>query len=172
MNVTDAIATRARHEHHRYAAGEDRPLGAYLGIDLAYVAAVVAGAVAVRATGRRLPERFEARDIVLLAVGTHKASRTLTKDPVTSALRAPVTEFAGPGGPSEVHEEVRGEGMRHAMGELVTCPFCTAQWIATTAAFGLVVAPRSTRFLASLFAVVAGSDFLQLAYAAAQDRGG
>lgn len=34
--------------------------------------------------------------------------------------------------------------------------------------FGLVLAPRATRFMASTLAVVAGSDFLQFGYAAAQ----
>lgn len=160
----------ARHQHHHYADGEDRPLGSYLGIDVAYVGAVLAGAAIARFTGTTLPERFQSRDLVLLAIGTHKAARLLAKDPVTSPFRAPFTRFAGRGGPSEVHEEVRGDGVGHAIGELVTCPFCMGQWVATAGTFGLLLTPRRTRFLASLFAVVAGSDFLQLAYAGAQQR--
>ena len=59
-------------------------------------------------------------------------------------------------------------GMRHAVGELITCPFCVSQWIATSLTVGILVAPRPTRVVASVFAAVAGSDFLQFAYAAAE----
>ena len=166
----ERLGAWARHQHHRYAQDEDRPLGSYAGIDLVYAGVVMGGIALARSTGRGLPERVAVGDLTLLAVATHKLSRTLTKDPITSALRAPFTRYAGQGGPSEVHEEVRGTGVRHAVGELVTCPFCMGQWVATAGLFGLVFAPRSTRFVASAFAVVAGSDFLQLAYAAAQQR--
>ena len=162
----------ARHEHHAYADGEDRPLGSYVGISTVYAAAVAAAGLVVKASGAKLPERFAGRDLVLLAIGTHKASRLLAKDPVTSPLRAPFTRFRGSAGESEVQEEVRGTGVHHAVGELVTCPFCIGQWIATGAVFGLVLAPKTTRFVASAFTVLSGSDFLQLAYAAAQERSG
>lgn len=157
-----------RHQRHCYAEDDDRPLGAYIGIASVYAGGVLAAAAIARATGRSLPRRFRARDLGLLAVGTHKAARLFAKDPITSPLRAPFTRFAGQGGPSEVREEVLGTGFRHALGELVTCPFCMGQWIATVGMFGLLFAPKQTRFVASMFTVLAGSDFLQLAYGAAQ----
>jgi hypothetical protein len=58
--------------------------------------------------------------------------------------------------------------MRHAVGELLTCPFCLDVWVASLFAVGLVVAPRLTRLVAGSFSAVAGADFLQLAYAKAQ----
>lgn len=159
-----------RDQERAYAGDEDRPLGAYLTIATTYAGGVAAAAAIVRARGHRLPRRFDPRDLLLLAIGTHKIARLLTKDPITSPMRAPVTRFTGPGGPSEVDEEVRGRGFRHGLGELITCPLCVSQWVATTGAFGLVLAPRATRFVLSVFTVVAGSDFLQLAYATAQQR--
>lgn len=169
-SIADRVAARSRHEQHRYAGDAERPLGTYLVIAVGYTAAVLAGATVVKRSDRRLPDRFDARDLALVTVATHKLARLLTKDPITSPIRAPFTTFEGTGGPSELHEEVRGRGVRHAVGELVTCPFCAEQWIATTAMFGLVLAPRTTRFIASTFAVIAGSDFLQFAYAGAQQR--
>ena len=66
-------------------------------------------------------------------------------------------------------EEVRAaSGLRHSIGELLTCPFCLDVWIATGFAIGLVFAPRATRLIAACLTAVAGSDFLQLAYATAQ----
>lgn len=112
-----------------------------------------------------------------MAVATHKLSRLLAKDPVTSPLRAPFTRYAGTSGPSEVAEQVRDGSARKAMGELLTCPFCVGQWVATGYVFGLVLVPRATRLVAASFAVLAAFDFLQLGYAAAQratgaERGG
>ena len=55
------------------------------------------------------------------------------------------------------------------MGELVSCPFCVGQWLATALSFGLVIAPRTTRFAAGVLAVRAGADTLQFAYSALQE---
>ena len=119
---------------------------------------------------RALPERIGAGDVVLLAVATHKASRLLAKDKVLAPIRRPFAEFEESAGPAEVQESPRGAGFRRAIGELVVCPFCLSQWVATGLAAGLVVAPRPTRFIAAILAAVAGSDFLQLAYKAGENR--
>jgi hypothetical protein len=149
--------------------GADRPLGGYVAV-LVMFSSLVAGAAAVaRSTGRQLPARIGPWDVVLLAAGTHKLSRTISKDSVTAPLRAPFTRFTGQGGPAEVTEEVRATGgVRHSVGELLTCPFCLDVWISTAFAIGLVFAPRLTRLVAATGTALAGSDFLQLAYARAQ----
>ena len=41
------------------------------------------------------------------------------------------------------------------IGELLVCPYCLDVWTATGFLGGLVVAPRATRWVASVFAVVA-----------------
>ena len=162
----------AHAEKHAYTRGEERPLGSFLGLMAAYGGAVVALGAAVRASGRELPERVAWGDLALVTVATHKLSRLLAKDPVTSPLRAPFTEFAGTSGEAELAEEVRGAGPRKALGELVTCPFCLGQWVATGFAFGLVLSPRPTRLAASVFTALTGADFLQLAYAKAESAAG
>lgn len=65
----------------------------------------------------------------------------------------------------EVNEDVRGHGSRHAVGDLVSCPFCLAPWMGAAYVGGLVFAPRVTRMTAALF-VVAVSDVTQQAYGA------
>ena len=107
---------------------------------------------------------------MLVACATHKLSRLIAKDAVTSPIRAPFTQFAGPSGDAELAEEVRGDGVKHAVGELITCPFCLAQWIASGFVFGLIFAPRATRLAAATMTAVAGSDFLQLTYAWGQRK--
>jgi hypothetical protein len=111
--------------------------------------------------------------VLLLAAGTHKLSRTLTKDAVTSPLRVPFTRYKHTGGPAEVMEEVRSKGgLRHSVGELITCPFCLDVWIATGFTIGLVFAPRLTRLIATALTAVTGADFLHLLYAQAQQAAG
>jgi hypothetical protein len=133
---------------------------------MATYSAVVTGlAGAARLTGRGLPDDpMSARDVVVAAAATHKLSRLLAKDPVTSPLRAPFTSFAGTSGPAELAEDVRGQGAQKTVGELVTCPFCTGIWVATGLSAGLVFAPRATRLVAGTFAALAGADVLQFAH--------
>jgi hypothetical protein len=151
-----------------YAPGEDRPLAGYVAVMATY-GTVVAGLTAVaRATGRRAPETIEPWDLVLLSLATHKFTRIVTKDSITSPLRAPLVEYAGSQGAGELHENVRGGSpLRHALGELVSCPFCLGVWTSTAFATGRVFAPRATRLVASVFATVACSDFLHFAHAKA-----
>jgi hypothetical protein len=60
---------------------------------------------------------------------------------------------------------VRGHGVQHSVGELLSCPMCLAQWVATGLSAGLVLAPRQTRLVLATFTAVAGADFLQYLYA-------
>jgi hypothetical protein len=147
-----------------YAPGEERPLGGYATLTATFASFAAGFSVWVRRSGRELPERIDARDLALITVATHKASRMLAKDRVTSAVRAPFTQFQADGGPGEVEERPRGRGLRRAIGELLICPFCLSVWIGFAFAAGLVVAPRPTRWAASVLAVVFGSDVLQVAY--------
>jgi hypothetical protein len=167
--VTDVKEKVAR-LRRAYAPHEHRPLGGYLVSMSGYAAVTAALAGLVKATGRQVPERPATADVVLLGIATHKLSRLLAKDAVTSPLRAPFTRYDRPTGSGEVMEQVRDQGSstRHAIGELLSCPFCLAVWVATGLTGGLVLAPRLTRLVATGLTAVAASDFLQMAYAVAQ----
>jgi hypothetical protein len=143
------------------------PLRSYAALAAAFNAALTAG---IAATRDDLPERFSPTDLVLLGVATHKYSRLLAKDRVTSFLRAPFVRYEGDAGPSEVSETPRGDGPRRAIGELVSCPFCVGLWIATGLTLGLVVAPRPTRVITTIGTSLALADFLHLAHAAASPK--
>ena len=168
MAMADQVRRWARVQKHEYTQGEDRPLGGFLGAMGVYSAVVAAGATAVRASGRPLPERIPLGDAVLLTVATFRLARRIAKDPVTSPLRAPFATFHGASGEAELAESVRGHGPKHAVGELLTCPFCLAQWVGTGFVFGYATAPRATRLAALTMTTVAGSDVLQFAYDAIQ----
>jgi len=153
-----------------YAPGQERPLAAYAGLSAAFGAALAGALLGLKAAGRELPECPSARDIALAGVATHKVSRLLAKDKVTSFLRAPFTEYQESSGQGELEESPRGRGLRLAVGELLVCPYCVGQWVAAGFAVGMVRAPKVTRFVAAIYAAETVSDFLQLAYLAAEER--
>ncbi|MFI6847734.1 DUF1360 domain-containing protein [Kitasatospora sp. NBC_00085] len=166
-----SLHERLRHEARSYAGNDDRPLAAYTGLMALYATAVLGIAATARTTRRELPNPSP-WDVTLNALAIHQLSRLVAKDPVTSPLRAPFTRFNGTSGPAELEEEVRGTGARKAVGELVTCPFCVALWVATASTAGSVLAPRATRLATATLAALAGADFLQFARAAAQQAAG
>jgi hypothetical protein len=153
----------------RYAHGEERPLGGYALLLSIYGGSVVTAAGYARRRRMPLP-RVTAGDLALMTVATHMGTRLVSKDSVTAALRAPFTRFEGPAGDGEVNESVPGQGVPHAVGELVSCPFCLAVWVATAFGFGMILAPRATRWVTAVLTAVAGSDYLQYAYSAVRER--
>jgi hypothetical protein len=163
MTITALKAVKSR-----YAGDAERPLGSFLGLMSVYAGLVTGAGSFIRWRRIELPDRVSAADIALLGVASHKVARLLAKDPVTSPLRAPFTRFAGQSGEAEVAEEVVGRGAQKAVGELVTCPFCLDQWVATGFVFGLLVAPRATRLAAMLLTTVTLADVLQFGYDALQ----
>lgn len=163
--VGNTISAEAR----EYGQDAERPLGGYVLVMTIFAAVVGLAGLIAALTGRRLPRRVDPYDLVLITAGTHKLSRTISKDAVTSPLRAPFTRYRGTGGPAEVMEEVRDTGpVRHAIGELLSCPFCLDMWVAAGFTIGLLFAPRFTRVVAATFTALTGADFLHLIYARAQ----
>lgn len=161
-------ATPLREIEHEYEGGADRPLSGYLMALAGYATSVGLLAAAARLRHRRLPERLNVGDTVLLSIATHKLSRLIAKDAVMSPLRAPFTRYQEPAGDGELNESVRGHGARHTIGEMISCPFCLAVWIATGLTGGMVLAPRITRAASAIMTAVAASDALQLVYDAAK----
>ncbi len=163
-----AVSEQLRTAYSGYSPEKERPTGSYVVLMAAFSTLAASFAVWFRASGRQLPDRIDGRDLALLTIASHKASRLIAKDRVTSGLRAPFTRYDDDGGPGEVSEQPRGRGLRRAIGELLVCPYCLGMW--TSAAFvgGLLVAPRLTRWLAAVLVAFFGSDMLQIAYKKAE----
>ncbi len=155
-----------------YAEPHERPpFLSYLAF-MSIFGTLVASALALaRRQGRELPARTSAGELVLIGTASHKLSRVISKDKVTSPLRAPFTELEGKGGPAELEESSRGSGLQKAIGELLICPYCLGLWVVAGFSIGLIFAPRVTRFVASLFSALTISDFFQIAYKAAEEKG-
>lgn len=160
------VTERLRTEADEYRDGSDRPLAGYTAALATYGLTAAAVVVAGRRAGASLPGRLPWADLALAGVATFKLSRRISKDPVTSPLRAPFTRSGRRTGPAELADVPREGGLRHTVGELVTCPFCLDQWVATAFVSGLALAPKATRMVAATLSTVALSDALQFAYVA------
>ena len=163
--MTKRLAETIREVGQRYSGGADLPLRGYLVTMTTYGALVTAMTALARVTRRPVPERLEPTDVLLSAAATHKLSRLLTKDPVTSPIRAPFAKYDGTAGPAELADKPRGRGEAKTIGELVTCPFCAEVWIGTGLTAGLIFVPKVTRLITGTFAALAGADMLQYAHA-------
>jgi hypothetical protein len=166
MSQTSQIAPPNPFAGH--SPGRERPLGGYAVLMGAFTALAVGFGAWFRASGRELPDSISARDLALVTVASHKTSRMVTRDRVTSALRAPFTEFQGDAGPAEVDERARGHGLRRAIGELLVCPYCLGMWVSAALTASLLVFPRFTRWFSSVLVAFFGSEVLHIAYARAE----
>lgn len=147
-----------------------RPLAGYSLLTSVFAASFVGALLAADRAGYKLPQDFRTKDIVLTGLATHKLSRLIARDKVTGFARAPFTRFQAATGHAEVDEEPRGHGLQLAVGELLVCPYCLAQWVAGAFTVGHVIAPRVTRLLTAMWSAHAIADAAQLAYSAAEQR--
>src|SRR5438270_11745418 len=147
-----------------YSPQEERPLGSYAVLMAAFCALAAGFAAWFRGSGRELPERIDGRDLMLLTAASHKAARLVSKDKVTSTIRAPFARYEGSAGSGEVSEEARGHGLRRAIGELLVCPYCLGMWTSAALTAGLLVMPRFTRWLSAVLTILFGADLLRIAY--------
>jgi hypothetical protein len=148
---------------------DEHPLGGYAMLMGGFSAVAGGFAAWMSRSGREFPERFDGRDLALITLATHKASRLLVKDRVTRPVRAPFTSFQEDSGAGEVEERARGTGLRRAIGELLVCPYCLGMWVASILAAGMTLAPRQTRWVASVLSAHLGADVLQVAYRKLED---
>ncbi|MDG9725234.1 MULTISPECIES: DUF1360 domain-containing protein [unclassified Streptomyces] len=154
----------------RYDEEGDTPLGGYMALATTFVAGAGTFAAIAWRRGLRLPDTVPAWDVALLGTATFKVSRLLTKDKVTSFLRAPFTQRERESNANEVMDAPRGSGLRRAVGDLVSCPFCTSTWVAGGLVGGYAVAPRAARLLCAGLSAVVLSDWLQYAWSVTEQK--
>jgi hypothetical protein len=138
------------------------PYRAYAAIMATYLGALAAAGSLARLLGRD-PREVRALDLVVLGAATFKASRTISRDEVTSFVREPFVE-------GQAHEgserPVETGDMRQAVGELITCSRCIGTWVAAGLGATQILAPRFGRLLTWTLATAGVNDWLQAGFAA------
>jgi hypothetical protein len=131
-----------------------------------FVGGLAAAGVVARLLGRD-PRENSALDLVVLGAATFKASRTISRDEVTSFLREPFVE-------GEAHEggedPVATGDVRQAIGELVTCSRCIGTWVAAGLGATQILAPQFGRILTWTLAAAGVNDWLQAGFAALTNK--
>jgi Protein of unknown function (DUF1360) len=139
---------------------EDAPYQQYAALAGTYGAVMAGFLLTAR---RRLPQRPSFGDTVRIGIASYKLGRLVAKDRVTSFVRAPVTE-------DPEASEPKHEGLARALGELVTCPYCIGLWISAGLSYGLVLFPRETRLVTTIFGAQAVADFLNAGFVRLRDE--
>ena len=158
MTMTDET-----HEHDAAALGPRPPYRAYAGIMGAFAGGLALAGALARTLGRD-PRDETALDLAVLSFAAFKAARTVSRDDVTSFIRAPFVE--GEAGMGEPEEPVETGDFHQAIGELVTCSRCVGTWAAAGLATTQILAPRFGRLLTWSLAAAGANDFLQAGFVA------
>ncbi|MFF9097955.1 MULTISPECIES: DUF1360 domain-containing protein [unclassified Streptomyces] len=152
----------------RYDDGGEVPLGGYAALATTFTTGAALFAALAHRRGVRPPEQVPPWDVALLGTAVFKASRLISKDKITSFLRAPFTRRTEQGEGSEVMDAPRGGGAQRAVGDLVSCPFCVSAWVAGVLVGSYAVTPRGTRLVCAGLTALTAADWLQYAWTWAQ----
>jgi hypothetical protein len=126
----------------------------YAALSLAY-GSLLAGLAA----SARHREPIPARELAPLAAATFALSKLVVREKVETWVREPFVEER-PGG----DRQPRGEGLRYAVGELLTCTRCMGAWSALGLVGLRVHSPAAGRAVTSVLAASAGNDFLHAGF--------
>jgi hypothetical protein len=156
--MTTEIRSPAGGADGRLAADRPPEPSDYRALNLAYGALLTALLAADRA--RPEPgEPIRGPELVPLAAATFALSKIISREKIGAWVREPFVHDEG-----TEHRRPRGAGVRHALGELVTCSRCVGAW----SALGLVgvrtLSPAAGRTVTSVLALSAANDWLQAGF--------
>jgi hypothetical protein len=160
--MSTAAETRA-HEHGDGRDGSGPPAPTepsdYGTLNAAYLT-LLAGVVAATSRRRGAETAIPAREIVPLSVATFALAKVVAKEKMGTWVREPFVEEDAerkPGPP-------RGRGLRHAVGELLTCTRCIGAWAALALVALRLLSPPAGRIAITVLATSGTNDFLQAAF--------
>ena len=106
------------------------------------------------------------RDLPVLALATFALADVLAKEKVSTWLREPFVHEGAD------HKPVapEGEGMRHAVGELLTCTRCVGTWSALALVGLRTASPSAGRATASILALAGVNDVMQSGFRLLAER--
>jgi Protein of unknown function (DUF1360) len=98
-------------------------------------------------------------EIVPLGVATFALSKLLAKEKVDKWVRDPFVDERPDG-----ERTPKGEGLRYAVGELLTCTRCVGTWSALALVALRVTRPREARVVSAVLGASAVSDWAQAGF--------
>jgi Protein of unknown function (DUF1360) len=137
----------------------------YGAVNLTYLALFTA---VVASVSRRADEAsyIRGRDLPPLGLATFALAKTVAREKIATWVRDPFIEE------SPEHKPVapRGQGLRHAVGELLTCTRCVGAWAALAVVGLRAASPRAGQLATAVLATSGINDFLQAGFRYATER--
>ncbi|MCP9489190.1 MAG: DUF1360 domain-containing protein [Solirubrobacteraceae bacterium MAG38_C4-C5] len=109
-------------------------------------------------------EPVRPEELFSLGIATFALAKLVSKEKADAWLREPFVD-EGEGEP-----EPRGTGLRHVVGELLTCTRCTGVWSALGLVALRVTHPGESRMVTALLGASAVNDFAQAGFTWAEAR--
>jgi uncharacterized protein DUF1360 len=93
-------------------------------------------------------------DLLMLGLASFRIGRMLAYEGVAEPLREPFTHTQVDDSGTGQTVVATGEGVRFALGQLLSCPICVGTWVAAGLIYGLHLAPRPTRLLMTIMSTI------------------
>ena len=134
--------------------------GDYAALEAVFLGGLAGVVALARRREREGREPIGRRDLPVLAMATFAMADVLAKEKVSTWLREPFVREEADHKPASAE----GTGIRHAIGELLTCTRCVGTW----SALGLVglwtASPTAGRTTANVLALAGVNDLLQSSF--------
>jgi Protein of unknown function (DUF1360) len=134
---------------------DDRPVEPtdYLKLNVAY--GTLLGAIVLTTRDRTRSEPITTRELLPIGAATFALAKVVAREKVGTWMRDPFVEM------EDGERKPRGRGLRHAVGELVTCTRCVGAWSALTVVGLRMADPPTGRTVTNVLAASAANDWLQ-----------
>lgn len=140
--------------------------GDYAALEAVFVGGLAGVIMLARRQEQDGGEAIARRDLPVLAMATFAMADVLAKEKVSTWLREPFVREEADHKPAAAE----GTGIRHAIGELLTCTRCVGTW----SALGLVglwtASPTAGRTTANVLALAGVNDLLQSGFRLLAER--
>jgi Protein of unknown function (DUF1360) len=133
--------------------GETRPVD-YAAINTVWAA--LAAALLSGTRGRAAKDPITNKELIPLAAATFAVSKAVAREQIGTWVREPFVETE--------QQRPKGNRIRRAMGELVTCTRCVGTWSALAVVGLRVVKPEAGRTLSMILASSAANDWMQAGF--------
>lgn len=150
--IRSAAAPERRDGRPDTTASDYAKLNAVYGVGLA--------AILIGTRHRGLDDPIRSPELVPIGAATFALAKVIAREKMGTWVREPFVEQAADGG----GHSPRGRGVRHAVGELVTCTRCVGAWSAMAVVGLRVASPRAGRTVTAVLASSAVSDWMQVGF--------
>ena len=99
-------------------------------------------------------------DLLMLGLTTYRTGRLVAYERISTPIREPFTETVEDESGAGQAVVASGQGVRWAMGELMSCPICIGTWVSAGLVYGLHLAPRPTRVFLAVMGTTGAADLL------------